>query len=164
MSRKRIGAPILLTLIGVLICGSIWGYYITKDDAELDRHLKSIPDGTIYKAYVLRHYRKYPDCKEHEAVFADAKRHAAWYIADQKHVKKYRKLMTEFNDLTDESIHLFEKYNYRPAYEATHIPEAERLKDMERIKALMAEIEAHDERSDALNREKPIYPKLTHTH
>ena len=84
MLRKRIGAPILLTLIGVLICGSICGYYITKDEAELDRHLKSIPDGTFYKAYVLKHYQKYPDCQEHEAVLVDAKRYAEWRVAEKK--------------------------------------------------------------------------------
>ena len=164
MSRKRIGAPILLTLMGVLICGSIWGYYITKDDAELDRHLKSIPDGTIYKTYVLEHYRKYPDCQEHEAVLADAKRHAAWCIADQAYWDKYWKLDAEFKALMGDLESLNEKYNYRPVNEATHIPEAERFKDIERAQAVMAEIVAHDERSAALELEKPIYPELMHTH
>lgn len=85
-------------LIGVLICGAIWGHYITKDEAKLERHLKALPDATIYKAYVLRHYHKYPDCQEHEAVLAEAKRHAEWCIADQKHVEKDRILTAEFRE------------------------------------------------------------------
>ena len=64
----------------------------------------------------------------------------------------------------DEFTRLLEKYNHRPVYEATHIPEAERLKDIERGQALVAEIEAHDKRSEAVAREKPSYPELTHTH
>ena len=88
MSRKRIGAPILLTLIGVLICGSIWRYYITKDEAKLERYLKSIPDEAIYKAYVLRHYQKYPDCKEYEIVLAEAKRYTEWAMADKRFMSK----------------------------------------------------------------------------
>ena len=132
------------------------------------RLLKALPDATVpqrvLKKYALRHYQKYPDCQEHEAMLADAKRYTEWVMADRKHVEKHRIHAAELTDIMDAHEKLLKKYNYRPVYEATHIPESERLNDIERGKALMVEIEANRERSDALAREKPIYPKLQHTH
>ena len=114
--------------------------------------------------YIREHREKYPDCTEHEAFLADAIAKAEWVLVDERHIGRYNQLTDEFTRLMEELEQLFEKYNYRPAYEATHIPESERLQDMERIKALNARIAENDEKMEALNREEPIYPKLMHTH
>ena len=114
--------------------------------------------------YLRRHREEYPDCTEHEAVLADAIRQAEWRFADQAYMDKDSELTDEFTTLMDELQSLFEKYNYRPAYEATHIPESERLKDTKRIKDINAQLDEHSRRRAALNRENPIYPKPLHTH
>ncbi len=134
----------------------------------VEGYLRTTPKEDVYARvrdnYVAKHYKEYPDCKEHQAVLADAHRTATWFMADIEYMKKYWKLTTEFDGVENELISLLEKYNYRPAYEATHIPESERLKDIERGKFLMAEFEKTDERKDALEREEPIEPKPMHTH
>ncbi len=118
----------------------------------------------IRDMYVARHYKKYPDCTEHAAVLVDAKHYAEWSVVHQAYMDKHSELTAEFDGLADELESLFEKYNYRPAYEATHIPESERLNDMERIKVLNAQMDDQIQRRDALNREEPLKPKPQHIH
>lgn len=135
----------------------------------VEKYLRTTTQEDIYVRvrdnYVARHYKKYPNCRrQHASVLTDAKRTATWFIADMEYMNKYWKLTAEFDGVEDELISLFEKYDYRPAYEATHIAESERLKDVKRVKTLMAAFEENGERKDALNREKPIMPKPTHTH
>ena len=130
--------------------------------------LLALPETTVYdrvfKTFVMKHFEKYPDCTEHAAVLADAKLDTDWFMEHKIYMEKYWELDAELTDIMDEFTRLLEKYNHRPVYEATHIPEAERLKDIERGQTLMAEMEAHDERSAALKREEPVYPKPKHTH
>ena len=114
--------------------------------------------------YLRKHREKYPDCTEQEAVLADAIRQAEWRFADQIYTDKDSKLTAEHERIMDELIPLLEKYNHKSAYEATHIPESERLNDVARIKTLMAQIEGHGERKAALRLEEPVYPKAMHTH
>jgi hypothetical protein len=145
----------------------------TQTDIEKDLAKKPASTDEEYHRRALKHQvnfnlrkhrEKYPDCTEHEAVLTDAIRFAEWVLADQAFMDKYSELTDEFTRLTDEVVLLFEKYNYRPAYEATHIPEAERLKDTNRIRVINAQLDDHSRRRDALNRETPIYPKPLHTH
>lgn len=114
--------------------------------------------------YLRRHFEEYPDCTEREAVLADAIRQAEWRFADQIYRDKNSKLEAEFDQLTEEMEQLFDKYNDRPIYESTHIPESERLNDSKRIKALMGQLQDQGKRWDALRIEEPIYPKARHTH
>ncbi len=137
-------------------------------DVSIVDLLRDLPAETLQdvlvKAYVEEHREQYPDCEDHEAVLEDAKRDAEWYLADREHRAKDSELSDELDLLVSESVLLFEKYNYGPIEEATHIPESERLNDTERYKTLLAELDANGERKQALAREKPIYPQPMHTH
>ena len=115
--------------------------------------------------YMRGHREDYPDCTEHEAFLADAIAKAEWVLVDQKYMDKYMLLTDQMTRLGEEMEQLFEKYNDRPFHEATHIPEAERRKDLQRLESLMADVRSNREQKDALNREKPPrMPKPVHTH
>ena len=124
MSRKRIGAPILLTLIGVLICGSIWGYYITGKeptpeyidlDKEVDLDKKY---NSAYQLYKKTHLQKYPDCTQEQMLEADAKRHAQYEVDHYQHWEKILGLGNESFYLTRKMIKIFNRRlpGFRPYY------------------------------------------------
>ncbi len=115
MSRKRIGAPILLTLIGVLICGSIWGYYITHQeptpeyidlDKEVDLDKKY---NSAYQSYKKTHLQKYPDCTQEQMLEADAKRHAQYEVDHYTYKGKKSVLMNEIIHLGRKTIKIFNR-------------------------------------------------------
>ena len=116
-------------------------------------------------AYIQKHLKAHPDCTEYQAIINDGKRFAAWRLADQDFVVKDNQLTDEMTLLGEEMEQLFEKYDYQPILEATHIPEAERRKDFQRLESLMADVRSNAKRRDALSLEKsgPI-PKPMHTH
>ncbi len=64
--------------------------------------------------YIQKHQKAYPDCAEKQAVIDDAKRFAAWQLADQAYMDKYRQLTTERDRSRNEMTRLLEKYNYSP--------------------------------------------------
>lgn len=192
MLRKKTWIPIFLMLTYVVMGGVFWGQHLASHglsethvqllEAETEKQQTEVPvakwqpkpppqaddiaaefikPDAIYNRvrgmYIAWHYHTYPDCPEHEAVLADAQRYTKWLLVD-------RNPKSKSEELTDELVSFLEKYNYSPVYEATHIPESERLKDIERIKFLMAELEALDEQRDVPKREKPTKPRPQHTH
>lgn len=115
MPRKRIGAPILLTLIGVLICGSIWEYYITGKeltpeyidlDKEVDLDKKY---NSAYQLYKKTHLKKYPDCTQEQMLEADAKRHAQYEVDNYQHWQKIWGFGNESFYLTSKMIKIFNR-------------------------------------------------------
>ena len=113
---------------------------------------------------VARHYEKYPNCQEHEAVLEDAARFSKWYLADLEHRKKEETLRAESKRSTEELLHsLKDGFEEFTAY-VNSLSEKEKL-------ALLAEEEAKQEkdldlakRIQALRQERPVQPKPRHTH
>lgn len=141
------------------IAADLAGEGAATDEEYQRRAMKNLVNN-----YLREHREKYPDCTEHEAILADAIAKAEWVLVDERHVDRYNQLNTEHDFLLSHLKPLLEKYNHRPAYEATHIPEPERLNDVERIKTLMADMKTNREQMNNLMREKPISPKPMHTH
>ncbi len=129
-------------------------------DEEYDRRAYKY----AVNSYMQKHRETYPDCTEHAAVLADAKRYAAWQLADQAITDKKSELTAENDYLMKQLESLFKKYNFRHISEATHIPESERRNDIEITQVIFSQLEENTQRRNALNYDELIYPKPSHTH
>lgn len=125
MSRKRIGAPILLTLIGVLICGSIWGYYITHQESTITHQESTTEDvdldqkyNSAYQLYKEIHLLDYPDCTQAQTLEADAKRHAQYEVDHYTHWEKTGVLTNAYLSLARRMLKIFNRRlpGFRPYY------------------------------------------------
>ena len=141
-----------------------------ETDGLSDTHiqlLKALPDATVsqrvLKGYVLRHYQKYPDCQEHEAVLADAKAYAEWNEADEKHVEKRRIHDAELDSIMSLYDSFREKYADTLFAGKKLSPTDAKVAESEK-QAILEHLDAHDEQARILQREKPISPKPMHTH
>lgn len=116
----------------------------------------------LVNSYLQRHWAKYPDCTEQELLLADAKDHAKWFAADVDYNKKFLELTPEFDRLRSEANQFMDKY--LSVLEGKKLSQAERQKFAAEQKAIVANLDAHNERESALRRSKPIKPKPRHTH
>ena len=118
MLRKRIGAPILLTLIGVLICGSIWGYYITRQESTTEDVDLGKKYNSAYRLYKKIHLQKYPDCTQAQTLEADAKSHAQYEVDHYQHREKTGVLTNESIYLSRRMFKIFNRHlpGFRPYY------------------------------------------------
>ena len=129
----------------------------------LDLPAETLSD-VLVKSYVEKHREQYPDCEDHEAVLVDAKRDAAFYLADREYVEKDRVLHAEW-----ERVH-FEEYEElrQRAVEIQNIPyhlsKSERLSIVAELQAWKKKSDALDKRQEALRKEKPVSPPRMHTH
>ena len=112
--------------------------------------------------YSKRHFRKYPDCQEYEAIFKDARREALLYLADQKWVEELQAAYTEIKNLHRED-------DDQVAYLSSIVNPSESLTDEERA-AFIAKIENWQKRYNAANmkyeeieKQRPIF-QAKHKH
>ena len=133
------------------------GQPAVTDEAYERRSLKH-----LVNSYLQRHWEKYPDCTELELLLGDAKDHAKWFAADVDYNKKFSELTPEFDRLMSESKQLMDKY--LPLLDGKKLSRAEHQKFEAERKAIVANLDAHNERRSALRRSKPIKPKPRHTH
>ncbi len=88
------------------------GVDIEADEASLS-HLTAEQReryNRVLHNYIARHYKKYPDSQNHEAVWEDADRLARWYVEEHKPYwekfwaasDKVKKVTAEYNEFFDE--------------------------------------------------------------
>ena len=175
---KKILMPIFFVGIGILLGATIWKQQVPKPltkvydlfDIELATEAdhfvvlpaKGVPELRV-DAYVEKHRKEYPNCTEHEAVFEDAKRDTAWYLAEREYRDKERQFTAEFERLMAEFERLIEKYNRSPT-ELKTLSLVEKQQDLQEFKVNMAKIAAHSEKREAFRREKPLKPEPSHMH
>ena len=123
----------------------------------------------VRRAEVIRHQQKYPDCKDHEAVWEDAARNAKWWVAYKKWSEEWDKSLEEWEAVMFENDELYEKLRFNMSEEERH----EYLKNMpdEERDAIAARLETWKQRKDAasqkfneVDQKEPIEPKPRHTH
>ena len=114
-------------------------------------------------SYIQKHRQKYPDCTEHAAVLADAKRQAEWILADEKHVDKRRIHAAELDFIMSLYDDFREKYADTLFAGKKLSPADARVAESEK-QAILKHLDAYDEQAKLLKREKPISPKPMHTH
>ena len=116
--------------------------------------------------YIQEHREKYSDCQESAAVLEDAKRFAEWSVVDTKYTIKFDELRDEFQRLSEEHDRLVppdpeerkrlgDWLRARPKQRDLHIS---------KILAVREKWDAWEQRDEALEKEKPVYPKPRHTH
>ncbi|MYB92997.1 hypothetical protein F4054_23075 [Candidatus Poribacteria bacterium] len=65
----------------------------------------------VLNNYIARHYNKYPDSQNHEAVWEDADRLARWYVEEHKpYWEKYWAASDEVKKVTAEYNEFFDEY------------------------------------------------------
>lgn len=128
MFAKKLWIPVVLTLIGIAIGGTLWHQHITSEAptnqprqgiVEQKRILNlyfplwTVEDVRKYMKsvrgrYVTSHQHRYPRCRSYAAVLADAERYAEWYIANLEYTTisnaAHVKRKTELDALIQEEI------------------------------------------------------------
>ncbi len=144
----------------------------TQADIEADLSGRGAEPGKEYdrrtlkhgvNSYIKKHREKYPNCTENVIIVADAIAYTRWLVSDVDYNNEFLELSVEMDGLMEEYDRLMEKYG-RPLSELSKLSEAERQTGIKALKAHMRNIEAHNERENALIRSKPIKPKPRHAH
>ncbi len=130
-----------------------------KTDEEYERRATK----NLVNTYLREHREKYPDCAEHAAVLADAKRQTEWILADQKHVDKRRIHDAELDFIMSLYDDFREKYADTLFAGKKLSPADARVAESEK-QAILEHLDVQDEKAKILKREKPIAPKPRHTH
>ena len=147
------------------------GYTPFKTDAEVQDFLTTASADEISQrvqdTYVIRHYKRYPDCQEHDAVLADAERQAEHFLAYLEHKKKDNALHAEREraraEFDEFEAQYFDKENLRIRWEFfDRMSDSEKEAFQTQLQALTQRISDIGERRRSLDR--PIYPKPMHTH
>ena len=147
------------------------GYVPFKTDEEVQDFLATASADEISQrvqdTYVIRHYKRYPDCQEHDAVLADAQRKAQWYLGDLEHRKKDDALYAEWKlaraEFDEFEAQYFDEENLRIRWEFF-----DRMSDSEK-EAFKAQLQALTQRTNDLHERRmslnyPVSPEPLHTH
>ena len=163
---RKILIPIFFVGIGISLGAIFWRQYTPSENltkiysffgvelaTEADHFVvlpaKGVPELRV-DSYVEKHRKEYPDCAEHEAIFEDAKRDTAWYLAEREYRDKERQFTAEFDLLMAEFDRLIEKYNRSPT-ELKTLNLVEKQQDLQEFKVNMAKIAAHSEEGKPLD-------------
>ena len=147
------------------------GYVPFKTDEEVQDFLATASADEISQrvqdTYVIRHYKRYPDCQEHDAVLADAQRKAQWYLGDLEHRKKDDALYAEWEraraEFDEFEAQYYDAENLRIRWEFF-----DRMSDSEK-EAFKAQLQALTQRTNDLHERRmslnyPVSPEPLHTH
>ncbi len=122
--------------------------------------------------YVKKHYEKYPDCQDHEAVLADAARDAASYMEYKKWQAADASLNAEWYQLNAESDELQRQLDAADkkyaGMDTSLLSKEERIRiireHIDKYRILRQKKDAYWQRQEALNQERPESPTPLHTH
>ena len=116
--------------------------------------------------YIQGHREQYPDCQTHEAVLEDAKRFAKWSVADTKYTIKFDELRDEFQRLSEEHDRLVppDPEERKRLGDWLRARPKQRDQHISKVLAVREKWDAWKQRDEALEKEKPVYPKPRHTH
>ncbi|RKU22892.1 hypothetical protein C6503_03765 [Candidatus Poribacteria bacterium] len=144
--------------------------YPTLETSEkVQEYLRTASPEAIYARvrdmYVARHYKKYPDCQDHEAVLADAARQGAWFVKDVEHRKKEQELTIERKRQHQEFMQIMQGGDIE-AYTAylRNLSDEEKLAVITQLEALEARSVDLSNRDKALTHQQPVKPARQHTH
>ena len=149
------------------------GYIPFKTDEEVQNFLATASADEISQrvqdTYVIRHYKRYPDCQEHDAILADAKRQAQWYLGDLERREKNEILYAEREraraEFDEFEAQYFDEENLQIRWEFfNRMSDSEKEAFKAQLQALTERISDIGERRRSLNREAPVSPKPRHTH
>ena len=158
---------------------------ILNSDAELVEKYPQVVQDTflvsseeietsIYKrvvsSYISRHYKKYPDCQDIEAVLTDAQREAEWYVADVEHRKKVDAAYDEWAAASAAPKKLLVENGFSFSYDKAFMEQIARMPIRQREAIALKILDLDDKRQAAskryeeLSEQRPVYPKPKHIH
>ena len=158
---------------------------ILNSDAELVEKYPQVVQDTflvsseeietsIYKrvvsSYISRHYKKYPDCQDIEAVLADAQREAEWYVADVEHRKEADVAYEEWTAASAAPKKLLIENGLSSSDGKAFMEQVARMPIRQREAIAMKILDLDDkrqvasERYEELSQQRPLYPKPKHIH
>ena len=134
----------------------------------LREFLKTASDDEVYAwerdTDILRHYEKYPNCTEHEAVVADAIAYADYHFANKEYMKKEKELTAESLQLGDEVKDLFRGDAKALQLYIRTLSESEKIALISEFEALEKRSEEIIKRREELKSQRPVKPKRMHIH
>ena len=138
-------------------------YKPLKTHEDLREYLRTATPEEIYARnrdmYIARHYKKYPDCTEHEAVVADAERQANWFIADMEYEEIEAVARAEYKSVSEAILELPSDYN-----EIISMTDVEKKALAAKSLDLHKRHETASKRYDEVIQQRPLPLKPKHTH
>lgn len=139
-----------------------------KKFREVYGNIADLPEETDFdievKGYVSKHFEKYPDCDDYDAVLSDAKLSARWYLADMEQRKKEEALYEEGKQIDTEIQFIFRGGDAAFQARVNSMSEEDKLSLRRELNALLERNLQLDERRKALIQKRPVYPKMIHKH
>jgi hypothetical protein len=138
-------------------------YKPLKTHEDLREYLRTATPEEIYARnrdmYIARHYKKYPDYTEHEAVVADAERQANWFIVDMEYEKIEAVARAEYKSVSEAILELPSDYN-----EIISMTDVEKKALAAKALDLHKRHEIASKRYDEVIQQRPLPLKPKHTH
>ena len=133
---------------------------------EVQRFLTTASSEAIYARvrdmYVARHYKRYPDCENHEAILADAEGHAKWYMTDLEYRRIDEATYAEWKTVVQDRIL---PTNYRELVQLRDtLTDEEKAALVQRVNDWVTRLDTASKRRDDISRQRPMPPEPTHTH
>ena len=143
-------------------------YPLLETSEAVNEFLMTATSDEIYARardmYIARHYKKHPDCAEHEAILADSRRFATYFLADREYMGKSQELSNQWEAVRLELDTFYNRIINMS--EAEGLQFIENMSDSEKqvFKDLDGRRQAAYERLKAFRSQKPVSPEPSHTH
>lgn len=124
----------------------------------------------VLRNYIARHYNKYPDCQDHEAVTDDAHHLARWYVEEHKpYWEKYWAANDEVKKVSAEFSEFFDIYYLDMSAEerrqfTNNMSDAEKASLKASLKDLRKRIDIAWEKYGEVREGRTPMPTPRHTH